>query len=160
MYRQVILRRISNLPLGIASLGLFCFLLTLGLPSVAVKVFGSPSDFSGVQAIAWAIGIGNESVVNLCLTHTLNVKPLILGVAAYLNVVFLVVPIALKCRISRAIALSWLIVVSLLGLILGLIAPFSLDNTHIRLGYIIWIIGYGLILLSLLAAKMFGYRAP
>lgn len=154
MYRQVIPRRISNLPLGIASLGLFCFLLTLALPSVAVKVFGSPADFSGIQAIAWAIGIGNEAVADLCLTHTLNVKYIILGFSAYLNVIFLVVPIVLKFRTSRMITLNWLIVVSLLGLMAGLVVPFAFDDANIRLGYFLWMIGYGLILISLLAAKM------
>jgi hypothetical protein len=77
-----------------------------------------------------------------------------LGVAGVLNVTFLAVPAVQLWITPRCRVLGLLTVASLLGLISTLIAPTIVEDMHpVRLaGYFLWLLGYGLILGSLVSS--------
>jgi hypothetical protein len=132
--------------------GLVCFLASLALPSIQLSVLGSPAIFFGAQATIWAIGLGFEAIVHGLTFHDFEkVGYVILGAAGVLNIAFLIVPALQILSRLRQNELWCLVAVSLLGFLLGLIAPLALEAMHPveLIGYYVWLVGYGFIIGSI-----------
>ena len=141
--------------LWLAISGLLCFIAALMLPSVSLIVLGNSIILSGLQANAWAVGLGIEFVTRAFATHTLiDAKLIILGIAGVLNIVFVITPATLMLSAPRRPMLRWLGGASLVGLMLGVLVPFMLENMHsfVLIGYFVWLLGYGLIFGAVIVA--------
>jgi hypothetical protein len=144
--------------LWLALCGLLCFLVSLFLPSIQLSVLGSPATFLGGQAIGLAVGLGSETIAHEFAARTLEkINFIVLGVSGMLNITFLIAPAVQIWGPPRPKVLWSLGVLSLLGLILGLVVPKALEEMHpvALIGYFVWLIGYvftlGSIILALVA---------
>jgi len=132
--------------------GFLCFIASLALPSIRLIALGSPAIFSGLQATAWAIGLGFESIAHVAAAHSLG--KIVLGAASILNITFFITPaIQVWCRPQPRVVWG-LGIVSVLGLLFGLIAPTVLEDMHpvALIGYFVWLAGYCFIIASLILA--------
>ena len=147
--------RISTRPFQIALSGLLCFVISLPLPAVRVIIFSSPADVAGWQAMASAVGLGAAACFHIFESHTWNdVRLALLGIAGSSNLAFIALPVALHRRFYGIAVLRWFGAVSAIGVMLAAVAPFAFEKTlpKLLIGYYIWLLGYGLLLVAVILA--------
>ena len=134
--------------------GLVCFVTSLALPAIQLQILGEPTSFLGWQASLWALGLGGSQLLQVFTERNMQNKEFILlGLLAVMNMVFVATPIILKYWLRRK-ALFFVGALSLSGLILGMVVPQIMNEIQpvIQLGYFVWLIGYGLLLASIILA--------
>lgn len=133
-----------KIALRLSVCGLMCLIASLFLPSLKLTILGTPAIFMGWQATIWAIGLGFDALVHIgsLSTHE-SLKFLILGIAGILNIVFVAVPAILLWKRSHRSTLLWLGSALFIGVFLGLVAPFVIENMNptTLVGYFVWIFG-------------------
>jgi len=148
---KLIMTTTSNGSGYVAMAGFGCFAISLFLPSMELNVLGAPTTFSGLQAMAWAIGLGLDwATYSQSTTPLAKVGLVALGLAGILNIIFLAAPVVLIYFSAARRLVKWLTRGAIVGLLLGIVAPFALvaSQLHPLTGYFVWLVGYGLLLWS------------
>lgn len=145
----------SGKALLLAVAGLLLFLASLLLPAVRVVVLSGPVEFNGLQASAWAVGLGIGSLAHSENMHTpTNPKHLLLGAVGLLNFLFLIAPFALRTPVLNKLVSRLLAAGSMLGIALGILAPVALVDFPVTpmIGYFSWLLGYILLMVAIFIA--------
>jgi hypothetical protein len=145
----------SRAPAWLAASGLLLFAASLFLPALRVFVLGGPAEFTGWQANAWAIGFGYTVIApsgNVGIEDNRNF--MLLGVVGLLNLVLVLGPFIILKNIPNKSLLRILASISILGLVLGSVAPLTLTKIHVSplIGYFSWLFSYILLISAIRSA--------
>ena len=138
----------------LALCGLACFVTSLVLPAIQLQILGEPTSFLGWQASIWALILGGPQLLQAFTERILQNKEFILlGLLAIMNLAFVATPLILKYWFRRK-ALFFVDALSFSGLILGMVVPQTMNEMQpvAQLGYFVWLVGYGLLLASIILA--------
>lgn len=137
--------------------GLLFFMSSLFMPALRIFVLGGPAEFTGLQANAWAIVIGFDLFSEPGNVGALTpLKNLLVVAAGWLNIFFVVGSFILILDMRNKSLLCLLVCILILGLGLGVAAPFVLIDFRVSplVGYFSWLLGY----LLLIAAAFMAMR--
>jgi hypothetical protein len=144
-----------NRSLKLMTSSLFCLVLALVMPAIRVQVFRTPVDLSGWQAAIWALGLGGQSLLD-AVTQPVDQawRCIVLGLAAAMNIAFVLALIALVRNARARNDGRWLIGLALFGGLLAAAAPWLPENPPAKtlMGYYVWLTAY-LMLLAALVCK-------
>ncbi len=143
-----------HIAMRLALCGFVCFVTSLALPAIQLQILGETTSFFGWQASIWALGLGGSQLLQVFTERNIQNKEFILlGLLAVTNLAFVATPLILKYWLRRK-ALFFVGALSVSGLILGMLVSQIMTEIQpeLQLGYFVWLIGYGLLLISIILA--------